>query len=82
MEMPIGAMPTRRRGYGEEASARSWAIGGALVGLVIALLGFALISLLRMDWSGALGRRRPRRRRHRAGRRPRPERPGRLPAVG
>lgn len=49
--IPIGAIPARRRGYGEEASARSWAIGGALVGLVIALLGFALISLLRMDWS-------------------------------
>ncbi|RUL89026.1 serine/threonine-protein kinase [Tautonia sociabilis] len=40
----------RRRSYGEEASVKAWALGGAIVGLVIALLGFAIISLIRMDW--------------------------------
>jgi serine/threonine-protein kinase len=51
-EEMIAPMPLRgRRSYGEEASVKAWAIGGALVGLVIALLGFAIISLIRMDWS-------------------------------
>ncbi|MEW4570495.1 protein kinase [Tautonia sp. JC769] len=48
----IAPMPLRgRRSYGQDASVKAWAIGGALVGLVIALLGFAIISLIRMDWS-------------------------------
>ncbi len=46
--MPHGG---RRRSYGQDASVKAWAIGGAVVGLVIALLGFAVISLIRMDWS-------------------------------
>jgi serine/threonine-protein kinase len=41
-----------RRSYGQEASVQAWVIGGAVVGLVIALLGFAIISLIRMDWPG------------------------------
>ena len=41
-----------RRSYGQEASVQAWVIGGAVVGLVVALLGFAIISLIRMDWPG------------------------------
>ncbi|QDV32699.1 serine/threonine-protein kinase [Tautonia plasticadhaerens] len=41
-----------RRSYGQEASVQAWVIGGAVVGLVVALLGFAIISLIRMDWAG------------------------------
>lgn len=49
----VAPMPLRgrRRTYGQDASVKAWAIGGAVVGLVIALLGFAIISLVRMDWS-------------------------------
>lgn len=51
-EEVVAPMPLRgRRSYGQDASVKAWAIGGALVGLVIALLGFAIISLIRMDWS-------------------------------
>ena len=48
-DVPLLSTGPRRR-YGEDASARAWAIGGAVIGLGIALLGFILISLLRMDW--------------------------------
>jgi serine/threonine-protein kinase len=50
---PTGSMAIGpRRSYGQEASVQAWVIGGAVVGLVIALLGFAIISLIRMDWPG------------------------------
>ena len=48
-EVPLLSTGPRRQ-YGEDASARAWAIGGAVIGLGIALLGFIVISLLRMDW--------------------------------
>jgi len=55
-ESEAGPLPpalTRRRASGDDTPLRDWVVGGALVGLLIALLGFALISLIRMDWEGA-----------------------------
>ncbi len=48
-----GAYPVirSRRGRQSNSSGQAWAIGGALIGLLFALLGFAIVTLARMDWS-------------------------------